>query len=116
MKNINYLLGAIISLPLLPLMYYQAKIIKRKIPDLPEAKGKEGTCKISSIVERNCIRVISIGESTIASVGVRTHEEGFTGVFAKEMSILSNNNVSWKVYARSGITVKNVCNLSSINI
>ena len=52
--------------------------------------------------------MISIGESTVAGVGVSTHEEGFTGTLAKILSTKLNAIVQWKVYAKSGYTAKRV--------
>ena len=105
--NLKYLIGAIISIPSLPIMYFQGKRIKKKIPQLPEAKGNEGhaACKEGSDARLN---IISLGESTIAGVGVETHEEGFTGTLAKELSNLLQANISWKVYAKSGYNARKV--------
>jgi len=105
--NIKYLSGALISIPLLPLMYYQGKQIRASVPKLPEAEGIEGLYPSVGKNGRE-INIISIGESTIAGVGVQTHEEGFTGTFAKEMSSLFDLTVKWKVYARSGYTAQRV--------
>ena len=105
--NLRYLSAAVISLPLLPLMYYQGKQIRANVPRLPEATGIEGLCE-SNGNTGNPLNVIFIGESTIAGVGVRTHKEGFAGTFAAEISQLFNLNVKWKVYARSGYTAKKV--------
>ena len=105
--NAKYLAGALISIPLLPLMYYQGKQIRAKVPQLPEAKGIEGVCQQNGS-SSNFLNVISIGESTIAGVGVETHKEGFTGTFAKEISRLLHVGVKWKVYARSGYTARRV--------
>lgn len=107
--NIKYLFGALISLPLLPLMYYQGKKIKASVPKLPEADGIEGQYNLNGNSDRT-LKVITIGESTIAGVGVLTHKEGFTGTFAYEISNLFNSNVKWKVYARSGYTANKVEN------
>ena len=103
----RYISGAIISIPLLPLMYYQGKKIRASVPKLPEAEGLEGQCRPKEESARP-LKILSIGESTIAGVGVKTHEEGFTGTFAKEISTLFNLNVDWRVYARSGYTAKRV--------
>ena len=70
--NLRFLLGALISIPLLPLMYYQGKRIRASVPKLPEAKGLEGSFQINEKNERP-VKIISIGESTIAGVGVETH-------------------------------------------
>ena len=105
--NIRYLLGAIFSIPLLPLMYFQGKRIQARMPKLPEAEGIEGQCE-SKLKTTNCLKLITIGESTIAGVGVKTHEEGLTGTIANELSRLYDLNISWKVYARSGYTASRV--------
>jgi lysophospholipase L1-like esterase len=86
-------------------MYYQGKQIRANVPELPEAKGIEGTSEYREKKEKT-LRVLAIGESTIAGVGVQTHEEGFTGTFAKELSHLLDVSTVWKVYARSGYTAK----------
>lgn len=105
--NLRYSLLAVISLPLLPIMYYQGKRIRTSVPKLPEAEGVEGQCQLNERTE-NTLKVIAIGESTIAGVGVQTHEEGFTGTFANELSRLLSLNVAWKVYAKSGYTATTV--------
>ena len=46
--NIKYILGAILTFPLLPLMYFQGKKIKASVPRLPEAKGIKGLSSFSS--------------------------------------------------------------------
>jgi len=103
--NIKYILGAILTFPLLPLMYYQGKKIKNKVPRLPEAKGVNGLCSVSS---EKTFRILSIGESTIAGVGVNTHQDGFTGTLASELATKLKTNIDWKVYAKSGYTAKRV--------
>ncbi|MDF4203995.1 SGNH/GDSL hydrolase family protein [Maribacter sp. SA7] len=103
--NLKYILGSFLTIPLLPIMYFQGKKIKKTVPKLPEAKGSEGSSLISS---KKVIRLLTIGESTIAGVGVKTHQEGFTGALANELSTALNTRVDWKVYAKSGYTAKNV--------
>ncbi len=73
------------------------------MPILPEATGNKGTCRANS---NRTISLLTIGESTIAGVGVKTHGEGFTGTLAQEISARLGINVEWKVYARSGYTAQ----------
>lgn len=87
-------------------MYYDGKRIRRLVPKLPGAEGPKGF--VSTLNAKERVSMVIIGESTIAGVGVRTHEEGFSGTLAKELSRLLNVNVDWAVYAKSGYTVKNV--------
>ena len=108
--NLKYYIGALFSLPLLPLMYIQGRIIRVKIPKLPEATGIKGFCPINGQAEKT-IQILTLGESTIAGVGVKTHKEGFTGALATELSKLLTVNVNWKVYAQSGYTASDVTKL-----
>lgn len=101
--NIKYTLGAIVSVPLLPLLYFQGKKIERELPELPEATDIEGICASES---DQSFQLLTIGESTIAGVGATSHEAGFTGTLAKELSKQIAATISWKVYAKSGYTVK----------
>jgi lysophospholipase L1-like esterase len=103
--TLKYFLGSMVTVPQLPLLYYQGKKIKASVPRLAEAQGTEGLVAIGSA---KTIRMIAIGESTIAGVGVETHEIGFTGTLAKELAAKLNANVNWKVYAKSGYTAKRV--------
>ncbi len=86
-------------------MYFQGKKIKASVPKLPEATGVEG---FSSFSSEKVLRMLTIGESTIAGVGVNTHQEGFTGTLANELAVALKTNVDWKVYAKSGYTAKRV--------
>ena len=104
--NSKYIFGALITIPLLPIMYFQGKKIRASVPSLPEAKGTEGI--ISSFPSSKALKIITLGESTIAGVGVSTHEEGFTGTLANSLANKLSTNISWKVYAKSGYTAKQV--------
>jgi len=105
MRNqIKYTLGAIASIPFLPIMYFQSRKIKRTIPQLPEATGTEGFEGHSP----HQINLLTLGESTIAGVGVDSHKNGFTGALAKTLSQGSDFQVNWKVFAKSGYTAKQV--------
>jgi lysophospholipase L1-like esterase len=85
-------------------MYLQGRRIRSTVPRLPEATGPEGVCGSGNGV----IRLLCIGESTFAGVGVKTHEEGFAGSLAKALSERMDAAVQWKVYARSGYTARTV--------
>ncbi len=104
--NFKYYLRVIITVPLLPLMYFQGKNIRKKVPQLPEAKEPKGFVNGGF---NKTINILSIGESTIAGVGIDFHKNGFTGALATTLSTALKSNVNWRVYARSGYTVKQVC-------
>lgn len=88
----------------MPVLYLQGKSLRKSIPKLPEAKGPEGQAG----KQANLKKIILVGESTIAGVGVPTHQEGFAGELASALSKLTDNKISWKVYAKSGYTAKKV--------
>ncbi|KGL64260.1 SGNH/GDSL hydrolase family protein [Polaribacter sp. Hel1_85] len=101
--NLKYVLGSIISIPLLPLLYFEGKNIRKKVPKLPEAKKPKGFVNGNF---NKTLNILSIGESTIAGVGVDDHKNGFTGALATTLSKKLKSNINWKVYAKSGYTVK----------
>ncbi|NQZ76069.1 MAG: SGNH/GDSL hydrolase family protein [Ekhidna sp.] len=103
--NLRYLAGSLISIPLLPLMYLQGKKIKASVPSLPEATNPEGLVDLN---QDRTMKVITIGESTMAGVGVETHDHGFSGWLAKSLAEDLEVNIDWKVFAKSGYTVKKV--------
>lgn len=97
--------GSMIVVPFLPVLYFQGKRVKANTPRLPEAIGNTGMVKLEGNEE---LRVIFLGESSIAGVGVTHHEEGFAGVFAKEFAEKSSATVHWEVYAKSGYRIKKI--------
>ena len=105
--NLRYTLGSIIAIPLLPFMYYQGKRIRATTPELPEAKDLKGFAKCDT---EHSLRILYLGESTMAGVGVESHEKGFAGTFAKLMAQELQSNIEWRVYAKSGYTAQRVHN------
>ncbi len=103
--RLKYLGGALLSLPLLPLMYLDGLRIRSKVPKLPEAKEPKGTV-IKDISP--AYKLLIIGESTVAGVGVTTHREGFAGVLATQLSERLQKTIHWEVFAKSGFTTKQV--------
>lgn len=102
LMKVKYVLNRIKSILLLPLLFYQGKQIRKKVPSLPEAKNPVGFINLNS---NEALKMICIGESTIAGVGAEIHENAFSGTLAKTLAEALKKNVSWKVYARSGYTM-----------
>ncbi len=103
--SVKYTTAAILGWPMLPLMYLQGKTIKKSVPVLPKARNPIGLVKGSS---SEVIQMISIGESTIAGVGVDQHEQGFTAALAQTLAQETGKSVAWRVWARSGYTTRRV--------
>lgn len=91
------------ALPLLPIMYFQGKDLKENAMRLPAAKESSGRVDIGS---DQTLKVLLMGESTMAGVGVEFHKDGFAGSFARELSSISQSNVEWQVFAQSGFNLK----------
>lgn len=103
--NRPYLINVIRHIPAMPIMYLQSQRIRRDIPKLPEAAKPFGMVEVTG---SETFRLVTLGESTVAGVGVETHEEGFTGTLAKELSRELDRTVQWSVHAKSGYTAKKV--------
>lgn len=101
--SLRYYLGVVVAVPLLPILYIQGKKIRKEVPKLPEARNPKGYIKTSS---EKTLKILAIGESTIAGVGVDFHKNGFIGALAQEISTKTNNSILWRVYAKSGYTAK----------
>lgn len=102
----KYLIHVLRVIPFVPLLLIQAKRVKRNIPSLPDAVEPEG---LEDIGAEKTLRVLVLGESTVAGIGVEKHKDGLTGNIAKGLSKKLNVNVSWKAYGRSGYTAKRIC-------
>lgn len=106
LAQLLYYLGALLSVPLLPIMYFQGKRARKNTPRLPEAslhlKGATVTGSAPPI------RLLTLGESTIAGVGVQDHAEGFTGRLSEALAGHTGRQVLWQVMAKSGYAAKDV--------
>lgn len=100
----NRHLAAILTPPLLPVLLAQGYWLRKKTPRLPDAAGP-----LEGLIpgEGKPMRIIALGESTVAGVGARTHEVGFAGQFASAISRTIKRPVEWSVLARSGINARN---------
>jgi lysophospholipase L1-like esterase len=103
--SLRYYLGIVLAIPLLPILYFQAKKIRKEVPNLPEARDPKGYIKTAS---EKTLKILAIGESTIAGVGIDFHKNGFIGALAHEIAATKNISILWRVYAKSGYTAKMV--------
>ncbi|QBO59224.1 SGNH/GDSL hydrolase family protein [Chryseobacterium salivictor] len=101
----QFLIHLLKSIPLLPVIYFQGKKIRKQIPLLPEAKDPEGFVNINA--DKN-LKILFIGESSIAGVGSDFHKNSFAGHFSRAFSALVQCNIEWKVYAKTGYNVEKI--------
>ena len=78
--------------------------IYRSVPGLPEAARPDGTVGSG----KRLLRILGIGESTIAGVGVATHEEGIVASFCRQLAQRYDATVQYRVRARSGFTMQEI--------
>ena len=106
----NKHLAAILTPPLLPILIAQGYWIRKSTPRLPDAAGP---LKGSVTGAGEPLRLIALGESTVAGVGARTHESALTGQLAFALRRKTNRGVNWMVVARSGINARD-CRLELV--
>jgi lysophospholipase L1-like esterase len=99
----NRQVATILTPLLLPILLIQGYWTKKRTPRLPDAAGPlAGT--VSG--EGEPIRLIALGDSTVAGIGAASHETGLTGRFAVALSRHAKRSVNWSVVARSGINAR----------
>lgn len=98
-----YLAGAAAILPISPFLYLQGQCTRRKVGLLPDAAGSKTGIAGNG---EDIVKLLVIGESTIAGLGARTHEFALTGQFAQRLALRVNKKVNWTVVGRNGVTAR----------
>lgn len=90
--------------PLSPWLLLQGLRVRRDTPRLDPAAGPtNGICVAGSHLPP--LRLLAIGESTVAGVGAANHEEALTGQLAWRMANLTGRSVAWLACGLSGASV-----------
>lgn len=92
--------------PLAPWLLLQGRRVRRDTPRLPPAGGP--TCGVAAAAgsSREPLRIVTIGESTVAGVGAARHAEALTGQLAAHLAQRSGRAVHWQACGLSGATVR----------
>ena len=98
-----YLATAAVVLPVSPLLFLQGQYTRWKIGLLPEAGGEKSGVAGSG---DSPVKLLVIGESTVAGLGARTHETALAGQFARQLSRRIGKPVEWTVIGRNGVTAR----------
>src|SRR5215218_10211543 len=98
-----YLVTAAIILPFSPFLFLLGQHTRRKVGLLPDAAGEK-----SGVVGEGgtLVKLLVIGESTVAGLGARSHAFGLAGRFAEQLSDRIQKPVKWSVIGRNGVTAK----------
>ncbi|PJZ66048.1 GDSL family lipase [Leptospira wolffii] len=99
MREIHFYL---VSFFLLPVLFWQGRKARKRIPRLPEASGPD----FKEWSGSNRIRLLAIGESTVAGVGIPTYPDSLTGQVASVLGKKTGRRISWKAMGKSGITAR----------
>jgi len=85
---------------LFPVLLYQGKRARRDTPRLPEAHGSPCGQYGEGVP---VFRVLVIGESTAAGVGVSTHDKGLASQLALQLHERSGQTIAWHTFGVNGI-------------
>lgn len=98
-----YILGGAVVAPFLPFLFWQGKRVRKRVGRLPDASGANvGTFAGGA----ETLRLLAIGESTVAGVGAKNHEEALAGQLARFLSLETGKSVRWHALGESGITAR----------
>jgi lysophospholipase L1-like esterase len=104
-EQILYFVGALLLLPFVPLLIWQGYRLRKNIPKLPEASGPMSGQFGDG---RPVLRLLSLGESTFAGVGVSSQQDGITRHIARTIHEHKQVPVHWQVIAKSGYSARQV--------
>jgi len=91
------------KLGLLPLLIAQGKRVRASALKLPEAAGERHGVAGKG---RVALRVLIVGDSSAAGVGVGTQDEAFAGQLAQALAERTGAAVGWQLVATSGHTAQ----------
>jgi lysophospholipase L1-like esterase len=90
------------SVALLPLVALQGTVTRRRVPCLPPVKTP---CHGLVPGRGATIRVLAVGESTVAGVGLAHGDETVAATTARALARRTNRPVAWQGHGLSGATV-----------
>lgn len=99
----KYLAAATVILPVAPFLFLQGRYTRRKVGLLPEAGGERSGIAGTGT---DPVKLLVLGESTVAGLGARTHSQALAGQFAEQLGARIGKSVRWTVIGRNGVTAK----------
>ena len=69
---------------------------------LPPKDPPEGLCP----GQKQGLKIIGLGESTMAGVGIPKHSETLTGLTASRLNAMTDRSIDWKILAENGLTIE----------
>ena len=96
--SLSYLLEGVLTLPILPLLWRDGKRVKATMPNLQAPVGNS-----FGLDSDQSIRMLALGESTIAGVGARDHRFALTGQMVQALQDQLGAPISMDIHALSGL-------------
>ena len=94
---------SLLAAPLLPILWLQGRHVRKHTPRLPEAAGPTvGTISAAGTP----LRLLVIGESTVAGVGAPDHARALTGQIAAALATRTGRTVHWHAVGKIGATAR----------
>jgi lysophospholipase L1-like esterase len=88
------------KLVLSPLLVAQAVATRRRAPLLPEAAGP----RRGSVGAGAAVRLLIVGDSSGAGVGVATQDEALAGHLTRTLAAAAARRIDWALHAKAGAT------------
>ena len=104
-NQLKYFTGLALGLPLSPILLWQGRKVRQLVPEPIEPTDIAGVCGEEHSKQ---LTLWVLGESTMAGVGVSSHQEGFAGSLARIIAQKNEIQVQWNVLAKSGYTALDV--------
>lgn len=107
-------MSLVLKLVLSPLLVAQAMHTRRRAPILPEAagarRGRVGAVAASG-ADATPLRLLIVGDSSAAGVGVRTQQQALAGQLSRPLARALGRTVRWQLVAKTGITTQEALDL-----
>ncbi len=92
------MLDTLLLITLAPILVWQGRAVRKRILRLPEATGERSGCQGKG----PSLRVLLMGDSSAAGVGVSLQDSALAGQLAEKLS--GQYQIRWQLLAQSGIT------------
>lgn len=107
MRQFREVAEGVLTTALFPVLLAQGVLVRRRTPRLPEAANTAGTAGAGADVRR----LVVIGDSLAAGVGLADHCESVAGLLAEQWARRDEVSVDWRVLAQGGLTAGEVAGL-----
>ena len=93
--------SSLVAVPLMPILWLQGRQVRKRTPRLPAAAGPiVGTIPGEGVP----LRLLVVGESTVAGVGAPDHAQALTGQIAAALATRTGRTVHWHAAGKIGAT------------